>query len=83
MAGSFSDVPRRSAMVNVNGFQASREWYAKVKAIADERKMTIGATIQYLVNLGLPLYDRIKEQEQRTIQEIIKPAENTTGEHDQ
>jgi hypothetical protein len=85
MAGSFDDVPRRSPMTNINGFQATREWYAKVKAVADERKMTIGATIQYLVNLGLPLYDRIREQEQRTIQEIIKPAENNTssGEHDQ
>jgi hypothetical protein len=79
MAGSDSFTQRR-VMTNINGFQASREWYAKVKAVADERKMTIGATIQYLVNLGLPLYDRIKEQEQRTIQEIIKP-ENSSSDH--
>jgi hypothetical protein len=82
MAQSQSFKPKGQTMTNINGFQASREWYAKVKAVADERKMTVGATIQYLVNLGLPLYDRIREQEQRTIQEIIKPNGDTT-EHGQ
>jgi hypothetical protein len=76
MAGAYSFNHKDRTMTNINGFQASREWYAKVKAVADERKMTIGATIQYLVNLGLPLYERIKEQELRTIQEVIKPLEN-------
>jgi hypothetical protein len=84
MAGSFL-LKQGRTMTNINGFQASKEWYAKVKAVADERKMTVGATIQYLVNLGLPLYDRIKEQEQRTIQDIIKPptenVESNDGNH--
>jgi hypothetical protein len=74
---------RRDSMTHINGFQAPREWYAKVKSVADERHMTIGATIQYLVNLGLPLYDKIREQELRTIQEVIKPTNGNTTEHGQ
>jgi hypothetical protein len=84
MTDSYSFTYKERTMTNINGFQASKEWYAKVKAVADERKMTVGATIQYLVNLGLPLYERIREQEQRTIQEVIKPlehVENNDGNH--
>ena len=57
-------------LTHVNGFKAPEDWYALVQQIADERHMTVGATIQYVFNLGVPIYDRIRQREQEAIAEV-------------
>lgn len=47
----------------MSGFKAPKEWYDRVKAISAERHMTVGAAIQYVFNLGLPIYERVRKAE--------------------
>lgn len=46
-------MPNMPKPVFINGFEASSEWYARVKKVAEERRTTIGAAIQYLCELAL------------------------------
>ena len=55
----------------VNGFKAPEEWYALVQRIADERSTTIGGAIQYVFNLGLPIYELVRANELDTIEESL------------
>ncbi len=55
----------------VNGFKAPEEWYALVQRIAEERNTTIGGAIQYVFNLGLPIYERVRASEVETIAESL------------
>ncbi len=55
----------------VNGFKASEEWYALVQRIADERNTTIGGAIQYVFNLGLPIYELVRANELETIEQTL------------
>lgn len=52
----------------VNGFKASREWYDRVKKVAEERHTTIGGAIQIVFNLGLPIYEKFNLEEKRATQ---------------
>lgn len=53
----------------VNGFKAPEEWYAVVQRIADERGTTVGSAIQYVFNLGLPIYEQVRKREMEVIAE--------------
>lgn len=55
--------PTEKKLVSVNGFKAPEEWYSMVKQISEERGMTIGGAIQYLVDLGKPIYEAVKKVE--------------------
>lgn len=55
----------------VNGFKAPEEWYAMVQRIAEERNTTIGGAIQYVFNLGVPIYERVRASEVDTIAESL------------
>lgn len=52
----------------VNAFKAPEDWLQAVARVAAERGMTQGRAIQWLVDIALPLYEQIKESEERTIE---------------
>ncbi len=57
--------PKRTK--GVNGFKSPEDWHKIVKRISEDRHSTIGGAIIYLVNLGLPIYDVVKQKELQTI----------------
>lgn len=62
----------RKKLIPVNGFKAPVDWYAKVKKVAEERGVTIGTAIQYVFDLGLPIYERVRLAERAAIEEAIR-----------
>lgn len=67
-------------LTHVNGFKAPEEWYARVAKIAEERQTTIGNAIQYVFNLGLPVYERVRAMEQQTIAQAMRDLGQPPGE---
>lgn len=41
--------------------------------------MTLGATIQYLCNLGMPVYDIVKQAEQTALDNILADMKESAG----
>jgi hypothetical protein len=56
----------------VNGFKAPIEWYETVKRVAAERRTTIGVAIQIVFNLGLPIYEQMKRDENESLKRQYK-----------
>ncbi len=71
--GSMSD-EKDKKFAHVNGFKAPEDWYARVQEIAEQRGTTIGGAIQYIFDLGLPIYEEIRRAEKETIQKAYARA---------
>lgn len=63
----------------VNAFKAPEGWYANLIRVSEERQMTLGATIQYLCNLGMPVYDIVKQAEQNALDNILADMKESAG----
>lgn len=63
----------------VNGFKAPEEWYAVVQRIADERSTTVGGAIQYVFNLGMPIYELVRANELETIEQSLGEIKDELG----
>lgn len=55
----------------VNAFKAPADWCEIVRLIAAKRHSTISSTIIRLVELGVPLYESLREHEPSVIAETL------------
>jgi hypothetical protein len=62
-------------ITRVTPFKATPTWYAAVKRVAARRRTTIAGAIIYLVELGLPVYERVSEAEGSLVATIVKEIE--------
>lgn len=75
----FDETPHGKKLKTVNAFKAPEGWYATLLRISEEKQMTLGATIQYLCNLGLPVYDVVKQAEKEALSNVLADMKASAG----
>lgn len=55
-------------VVKVNDFKVPEDWYEGVKRLAARRGTSIPVTIQWLVDIAMPIAEEVQESERKTLE---------------